>query len=64
MIIVRPLIKVLSKIIELPKGSYLDPTTLGSGDPNGTNFLRGDGTWSTPTESELNLISPLLLMGA
>lgn len=47
MIIVRPLIKVLSKIIELPKGSFLDPTTLGSGDPDDTKYLRGDGTWST-----------------
>jgi hypothetical protein len=35
--------------MELPKGSFLDPTTLGSGDPDDTNFLRGDGTWSTPT---------------
>lgn len=49
MIIIRPLIKVLSKIMELPKGSFLDPTTLGSGNPDDTNFLRGDGTWNTPT---------------
>lgn len=48
MIIVRPLIKVLSKIMELPKGSFLDPTTLGSGDPDSTNYLRGDGTWADP----------------
>jgi len=47
MIIVRPLIKVLSKIMELPKGSFLDPTTLGSGEPDDTKYLRGDGTWST-----------------
>ena len=49
MIIVRPLIKVLSKIMELPKGSFLDPTTLGSGEPDNTNFLRGDGTWADPS---------------
>lgn len=48
MIIIRPLIKVLSKIMELPKGSFLDPTTLGSGNPDGTNFLRGDSTWADP----------------
>ena len=48
MIIIRPLIKVLSKIMELPKGSFLDPTTLGSGNPDGTNFLRGDSTWVDP----------------
>ena len=44
MIIVRPLIEVLGKIMKLPKNSYLDPTTLGSGVTDDTTFLRGDGT--------------------
>jgi hypothetical protein len=42
---IRPLIKVLSKIIKLPKDSYLDPTTLGSGNPTSAKHLAGDSTW-------------------
>lgn len=48
MIIVRPLIEVLGKMMKLPKNSYLDPTTLGSGIPDGTKVLKGDSTWGTP----------------
>lgn len=47
MIIVRPLINVLGKIIKLPKDSYLDPTTLGSGTPTSSTVLLGDSTWGT-----------------
>ena len=47
MVKIRPLIKVLGKIVGLPSGSYLDPETLGSGTPDNTKYLRGDGIWST-----------------
>jgi len=53
MIKVRPLIEVLGKIIKLPKNSYLDPTTLGSGTPSSSNWLRGDGSWQ-PLPSTTN----------
>jgi hypothetical protein len=53
MIIIRPLIEVLGKIIKLPKNSYLHPTTLGSGTPSSSNWLRGDSVWS-PLPSTLN----------
>ncbi len=49
MIIIRPLIDVLGKIMKLPKNSYLDPTTLGSGVPSASNWLRGDGSWQPIT---------------
>lgn len=54
MIIVRPLIDVLGKIMKLPKNSYLNPTTLGSGTPSSSNWLRGDGTWQPITPGPTN----------
>lgn len=54
MIIVRPLINVLGKIIKLPKSSYLDPTTLGSGTPSSSNWLRGDGSWQPIAPGPVN----------
>lgn len=54
MIIVRPLIEVLGKIIKLPKNSYLHPTTLGSGTPSSSNWLRGDGVWANITPGPAN----------
>lgn len=54
MIIVRPLIDVLGKIMKLPKNSYLDPTTLGSGTPSSSNWLRGDGVWASITPGPTN----------
>lgn len=54
MIIVRPLINVLGKIIKLPKNSYLDPTTLGSGTPSSTTILYGDSTWKPGPPSSIS----------
>ena len=45
---IRPLVQILGRILKLPVGEYLDPTTLGSGNPSSANFLRGDGSWQTP----------------
>jgi len=51
---IRPLIKVLNKIIKIPKGNYLDPTTLGSGVPDSSKFLAGDSSWvSSPVPTPL-----------
>lgn len=64
MIKVRPLIEVLGKIIKLPFGSYLDPTSLGSGTPDSTKYLRGDGSWQVPpSSSSTNDFTQSFLLG-
>lgn len=63
---VRPLIKRLGKIFNLPVGSYLDPTTLGSGTPTASTVLLGDGSWSAvpPSAVQADYTNLFLLMGA
>jgi hypothetical protein len=63
---VRPLIKRLGKIFDLPDDSYLDPKTLGSGTPSSTKVLRGDGSWGTvpPAAIQTDYTNTFLLMGA
>lgn len=42
----RPLVNILGKIVGIPRDSYLDPTSLGSGTPDINKWLRGDGIWA------------------
>lgn len=44
----RPLVRILGRIVGIPRGNYLDPSSLGSGTPSSSNVLNGDSQWVTP----------------
>jgi len=47
MIFARPLKNVLGKIVPFGINETILPSNLATGTPDGTKFLRGDGTWAT-----------------
>jgi hypothetical protein len=44
----RPLVNVAGDLKELPVGDLVPVSALGSGTPDGTKFLRDDGTFAVP----------------
>lgn len=47
----KPLKLSTGTLAEFASGDTVAPSTLGTGTPNSSNYLRGDGTWATVSAS-------------
>ena len=57
----KPLVIIAGQQQELPVGDQLDISTIASGTPDGTQFVRDDGTLAVPPGGEGGSVSPGLI---
>jgi hypothetical protein len=62
----KPIIVVNGQLQEMSPTIQIDPINLGAGTPDGTKFLRDDGTFVTPTVVALppSIARTFMMMGA
>lgn len=53
------IVDYLGKLSELLGGDTINPIQLGSGTPTSSNYLRGDGTWSTVSGGSLPVLTEI-----
>jgi len=51
----RPLVVVAGQTQEMPSGDKIPVAALATGTPDGTKFLRDDGTLAVPAGSSMTL---------